>query len=192
MFLGRRGMPMSSDRAHRIWRRARLQAPRRGPRRRHLERSTSAAHAESSERGLGLRPCIRCVRERANAEGPHHRRRFTRELLAIDVGGSIRSARVIEVLSKLLSVRGAPRYLRSENGPEFVSRAILSWMSEAKIETALIDLGKPWQNGSNESFNGKFRHECLGLQWFSESDRGEGIDRGLAARVQLGPSALDP
>jgi putative transposase len=74
---------------------------------------------------------------------------------------------MIEVLSKLVSMRGAPRYLRSDNGPEFVSRAILQWLTnEAKIETALIDPGKPWQNGANESFNGKFRDECLGMQWF--------------------------
>jgi putative transposase len=74
---------------------------------------------------------------------------------------------VIEVLSKLVSLRGAPRYLRSDNGPEFVSHAILDWLAnEATIETALIDPGKPWQNGANESFNGKFRDECLGMQWF--------------------------
>jgi putative transposase len=59
-----------------------------------------------------------------------------------------------------------PRHLRSDNGPEFVSRKILRWISDEKIETALIDPGKPWQNGSNESFNGKFRDECLGMQWF--------------------------
>lgn len=53
---------------------------------------------------------------------------FTRESLAIDVAGSIRSARVIEVLSKLISMRGAPRYLRSDNGPEFVSVALLKWV----------------------------------------------------------------
>ena len=91
---------------------------------------------------------------------------YTRECLAIDVAGSIRSARVIEVLSKLVSVHGAPRYLRSDNGPEFISRAILRWVTEAQIDTAYIDPGKPWQNGSNESFNGKFRDECLGMQWF--------------------------
>ena len=73
---------------------------------------------------------------------------------------------MIEVLSKLVSVRGAPRYLRSDNGSEFISRAILRWLADEKIETALIDPGKPWQNGSNESFNGKLRDECLGLQWF--------------------------
>jgi putative transposase len=91
---------------------------------------------------------------------------FTRECLAIDVAGSIRSGRVIEVLSKLISVRGAPVYLRSDNGPEFISRAVLQWLHAAGIETAPIDPGKPWQNGMNESFNGKFRDECLGMQWF--------------------------
>lgn len=55
---------------------------------------------------------------------------YTREALAIDVAGSIRSSRVIEVLSKLISVRGAPRYLRSDNGPEFVSRALLEWVTD--------------------------------------------------------------
>ena len=91
---------------------------------------------------------------------------FTRECLAIDVAGSIRSVRVIEVLAQLISTRGAPRYLRSDNGPEFVSKAILEWLDSANIETALIDPGKPWQNGSDESFNGKFRDECLSIEWF--------------------------
>lgn len=92
--------------------------------------------------------------------------RLWAEPLAIEVAGSIRSSRVIEVLSKLVSVRGAPRYLRSDNGPEFVSRALLEWITEQGIECALIDPGKPWQNGTTESFNGKFRDECLEMEWF--------------------------
>ncbi|MBW2244229.1 MAG: transposase [Deltaproteobacteria bacterium] len=52
------------------------------------------------------------------------------------------------------------------NGPEFISRAVLQWLNGAGIDTAPIDPGKPWQNGANESFNGKFRDECLGMQWF--------------------------
>ena len=91
---------------------------------------------------------------------------FTRECLAIDVAGSIRSRRVIEVLARLVSERGAPRYLRSDNGSEFVSRAILEWLAHEKIDTALNDPGKPWQNGADESFNGKLRDECLSLEWF--------------------------
>jgi putative transposase len=51
-------------------------------------------------------------------------------------------------------------------GPEFVSTAVLRWLSEAKIDTACIEPGKPWQNGSNESFNGKFRDECLAMHCF--------------------------
>ena len=91
---------------------------------------------------------------------------FTRECLAIDVAGSIRAKRLIEVLNRLISVRGAPRYLRSDNEPEFASSALLKWTLDETIETALIDPGKPWQNGTNESFNGKFRDECLAMEWF--------------------------
>ena len=67
---------------------------------------------------------------------------------------------------RLISLYGAPRHLRSDNGSEFVSHAILEWLAKEHIETALIDPGKPWQNGDNESFNGKFRDECLSLEWF--------------------------
>ena len=68
--------------------------------------------------------------------------------------------------SGLVSVHGAPLFLRSDNGPEFVSHAILEWIAKSGIATALSDLGKPWQNGADESFNGKLRDECLSLEWF--------------------------
>ena len=166
VFLARRGLAMSADRAYRIWRKAGLQVPRRRPRRRVATGrprplpATGANHVwaydfvfDASAKGQQLK-CLTVIDE------------FTRECLAIDVAGSIRSGRVIEVLSKLVSMRGAPKYLRSDNGPEFVSRAVLQWLLDAGIETAPIDPGKPWQNGANESFNGKFRDECLGMQWF--------------------------
>lgn len=88
------------------------------------------------------------------------------EGLAIEVDGQIRSAHVIAVLSRLVSEWGAPLYLRSDNGPEFISRALLTWITDQGIPTALIDPGKPWQNGAGESFNGEFRDECLNLEWF--------------------------
>jgi putative transposase len=91
---------------------------------------------------------------------------YSRDRLAIDVAGSIRSGRVIEILARLVSVHGAPQYLRSDNGPEFVAIALLRWLSTANIETALIQPGKPWQNDLGESFNGKFRDECLSMEWF--------------------------
>ena len=80
---------------------------------------------------------------------------FTKEGLAIDVAGSIRSARVIEVLSRIISERGTPDYLRSDNGPEFVSHALLAWIRSQGIGMALIEPGKPWQNAVTKTFNGK-------------------------------------
>ena len=91
---------------------------------------------------------------------------YTRKCLAIDVAARIRSARVIDQLAPLISVHGAPRYIRSDNGGEFVSRAILKWLTENRINTAFIDPGKPWQNGLDESVNGKFCDECLNMEWF--------------------------
>jgi putative transposase len=166
VFLERRGHAMSTDRAHRLWRLHKLQVPRKRPRRRiAASRPRPLAPGGAGEvwaydfvfdacaNGQQLK-CLTVVDE------------FTRECLAIDVAGSIRSGRVIEVLSKLVSVHGRPRYLRSDNGPEFVSRAVLKWLTQANIDTAHIDPGKPWQNGNNESFNGKFRDECLSMEWF--------------------------
>lgn len=73
---------------------------------------------------------------------------------------------MIEILSQLISIHGAPRHLRSDNGPEFVAHAVLRWLVAENIDTAHIDPGKPWRNGTNESFNGKFRDKCLSMQWF--------------------------
>ena len=88
--------------------------------------------------------------------------------------------------------RGAPRFLRSDNGPEFVSKALLSWIVTPGIGTALIEPGKPWQNGVAESFNGKFRDECLSLEWFRCARRGEGSDRRMAATLRRGSPAFEP
>jgi putative transposase len=166
VFLDRIGYPMSADRAHRIWRCAGLQVPRKRPRR----RIAGSRPRPLAPRGAGEMWAYDFVFD-ACANGQQLKcltviDEFTREALAIDVAGSLRSTRVKEVLAKLVSVHGAPRYLRSDNGSEFLSRKILKWLGEEKIETALIDPGKPWQNGTNESFNGKFRDECLSMEWF--------------------------
>ena len=100
------------------------------------------------------------------AEGHPYERRRVAGRAHRGVAGSIRSGRVIEILAKLMTVHGAPKCLRSDNGPEFVSAAILRWLSEVSVETAHIDPGRPWQNGTDESFNGKFRDECLSMEWF--------------------------
>ena len=166
IFLRREGYPMSTDRCHRLWRQAGLQVPRRRRRRRvssTLPRPLPAHgrnHVwaydfvfDACANGQQLK-CLTIIDE------------YTRECLAIAVAGSIHSGRVVEELSRLVSERGAPRFLRSDNGPEFVSEAVLKWAARESLDLALIDPGKPWQNGAAESFNGKFRDECLSLEWF--------------------------
>jgi putative transposase len=63
-------------------------------------------------------------------------------------------------------VLAAPAVLRSDNGPEFVSHAILCWLTSESSDTAYIEPGKPRQNGTDESFNGRLRDECLNTHWF--------------------------
>lgn len=166
IFLERQGHRLGTDRMYPLWRQASLQVPRKRPRRRVAASRprpvppTAINHVwaydfvfDSCADGRTLK-CLTVIDE------------FTRECLAIDVAGGIRSTRVIEVLAQLVSLHGAPRYIRSDNGPEFVARAVLRWLQNANIETAFIDPGKPWQNGTDESFNGKFRDQHLSLQWF--------------------------
>ena len=141
VFLRREGHVMSPDRTHRLWRQAGLQVPRRRPRRRvatgRPRPPTARNHVWADDfvfdtcANRQTLTCLTIVDE------------WTRECLAIDVAGGIRSRRVIEVLAQLVSVHGAPRHRRSDNGPEFVATAILRWLGDAGIDTALIDPGKP-------------------------------------------------
>ncbi len=166
VLLGREGLVMSRRRAHRLWSKAGLQVPKKRRRRvpaSKKERPTPSTRKNhvwaydfvfdtcANEQAL---KCLTVVDE------------YTRECLEIDVAGSIRSGRVIDVLARLVSVHGAPSYMRSDNGPEFIAQAVQDWLAAEGIETAYIAPGKPWQNGLNESFNGKFRDECLDAEWF--------------------------
>jgi putative transposase len=166
IFLARLGHMMSAERTYRLWCQAGLQVPKRRPRRRvatgrprplpPLAMNHVWAYDfvfDTCADGRALK-CLTIVDE------------YTRECLAIDVAGGIRSGRVIEVLTQLISLHGAPQYLRSDNGPEFVATALLRWVQTVSIDPAFIDPGKPWQNGTEESFNGKFRNECLTVEWF--------------------------
>lgn len=86
---------------------------------------------------------------------------FTREGLALDVALSTSAERVIGVLTALFAQHGAPSYLRSDNGAEFVAQAVQLWLYQSGVQTLYIEPGKPWQNGKEERFNGTVRDECL-------------------------------
>ncbi len=91
---------------------------------------------------------------------------FTREGLAVEVMRATSAERVLEVLRSLIAQQGAPRHLRSDNGPEFVAQAVQTWLASCQVETLYIEPGKPWQNGKEERFNGTVRDECLNLHVF--------------------------
>lgn len=96
---------------------------------------------------------------------------YTRECLEIRVEKRMDSNGVLETLDELMTERGAPRYTRTDNGPEFVAGKLRRWLREKGVLPVLIDPGSPWQNGFVESFHGKLRDECLdGEMFFSRAE----------------------
>ncbi len=163
--LVRAGELINPKRVHRLWKQEGLQRPqrRRKPRRKRGGaiplQATYPNHVwtydfmEDSAAGRKLR-LLTLVDE------------FTRESLEIAVARSLPSKSVIGVLTGLFVDRGAPAYLRSDNGPEFVAWAVKDWLKGGGVKTHYIDPGSPWQNAYGESFNDKFRDECLNLECF--------------------------
>ena len=91
---------------------------------------------------------------------------FTRECLAIHVDRSIQGTDVVEVLEKLKATKGVPEYIRIDNGPEFISKALDLWAYQEGVRLHFSRPGKPTDNAMIESFNGSFRDECLQTNWF--------------------------
>jgi putative transposase len=91
---------------------------------------------------------------------------YTKECFKIEVDTSIGGRRITEILSQISSVRGLPENIVVDNGPEFVSNAMDAWVYERGIKLQFIRPGKPVDNAYMESFNGKFRDECLNQNWF--------------------------
>jgi putative transposase len=91
---------------------------------------------------------------------------FTRECLAIRVARKLKALDVIDVLSDLFSLRGVPDHIRSDNGPEFIAKAVRDWIAAVGSQTVYIEPGSPWENGYCESFNAKLRDELLNGEVF--------------------------
>lgn len=91
---------------------------------------------------------------------------YTRECPAIEVDSCFGSPRVTRALDRVIAERGKPLAIRCDNGPEFTSHHFLNWREERQIRLVFIEPGRPMQNGLVESFNGRFRDECLNTNWF--------------------------
>jgi putative transposase len=163
------GWIVNHKRVERIWREEGLKVPARQPKRGRLYLNDGSC--------IRLRSCFKnhvwsydFVYDRL-----HNGRKIrmltvidehTRKCLAIRVGTSIKSNNVLDTLSTLFITEGVPDYIRSDNGSEFTAKALREWLESIGVKTAYIEPGSPWENGYNESFNGKLRDELLNTEIF--------------------------
>jgi transposase InsO family protein len=160
----RAGWIVNDKRVERIWRREGLKVPAKQPKRGRL--------------WLADGSCVRLRAERRNhvwsydfvEDRTHDGRKyrmlnivdeFTHECLAIRIDRKLKSVNVIDTLSDLFILRGVPEHIRSDNGPEFVAKAVQEWIAAVGAKTAYITPGSPWENGFIESFNARLRDELL-------------------------------
>ena len=164
------GWHVNHKRVYRIWRREGLKVPQKQPKRGRLWLNDGSC--------IRLRPQHRnhvwaydFVQDRTR-DGRKFRMltvidEFTRECLAIKVARRLNSKDVLEVLADLMIKRCIPDHIRSDNGSEFTAKAVREWMGRVGVKTLYIEPGSPWENGYNESFNGKLRDECLNVELFN-------------------------
>lgn len=100
---------------------------------------------------------------------------YSRECLAIEVNTSLPGARVVQVLEQVSSMRRVPENIVVDNGPEFAGKALDAWAYARGVGLHFIEPGKPVQNAYIESFNGKFRDECLNEHWFGSIPEAQAI-----------------
>ena len=161
---------LDDKRVERIWRREGLKVPARQPKRRRLWPDDGS--------------CVRLRPERPNhvwaygfvedrtRDGRKFRMlnvvdEFTCEALCIRVARKLGAADAVDVLANLFIARGTPAHVRSDNGPEFVAKAVRGWIAGVGAKAAFIEPGGPWENGFVESFNDKLRDEMLDAKAFN-------------------------
>ncbi len=163
------GWVVNHKRVERIWREEGLKVPKKQPKRARLYLNDGSC--------IRLRPLYKnhvwsydFIHDRLHS-GKKIRMltvidEYTRKCLAIRVGFSLKSEDVLDVLSTLFLTEGVPYYIRSDNGSEFTAKATREWIGALGVKTAYIEPGSPWENGYNESFNGKLRDEMLNTEIF--------------------------
>ncbi len=163
------GWSVNVKRVHRLWKAEGLQIRKKQRKRRRLGTGANACDRRRPEHKDHVW-AYDFVTDRTEAGGQLRMLtvvdEFTRECLTIEVGRRFTGRQVVRVLAELFMIRGCPQYLRSDNGPEFASKAVRKWLASSGVQTLFIEPGSPWENGYVESFNGKLRDECLNGELF--------------------------
>lgn len=159
----RAGHTASKNRVHRLWKRAKLQVTKRTGKKRKPPGKKGAALLVASRPGevwsvdFVFDATMQGTRLKMLTVGDD----FTRECLAIEVATSFPAAKVIAVLSRLVAQHGAPTWVKSDNGSEFIAHTLQAWLAGKDSKSHFIAPGSPWQNGFRESFHSRFRDEFL-------------------------------
>lgn len=177
------GWRVNRKRVHRLWKREGYKVPRKRRKKRALGDASNACDKRSSTHrndvwtwdfihdrlvdGRALK-CLVVIDE------------YTRECLELGMARSIEGRHVLDALARLIGERGAPGYIRSDNGSEFIAGCIQTWLNEMGVETMYIEPGAPWQNGYAEAFNSRLRDEFLEMNYFTTVNEA----RELARRWQ--------
>jgi putative transposase len=163
------GWRVNHKRVERIWRREGLKVPSKQPKRGRLWFNDGSC--------IRLRPCwphhvwsYDFVATRTHDGRPIRMLtvidEYTRECLAIEVARQLRADDVLQALTDLFVAHGPPDHIRSDNGSEFTAKVVRDWLGRIGVQTLYIEPGSPWENGYNESFNGKLRDELLNGEIF--------------------------
>lgn len=168
--LRREGWRVNRKRVHRLWRKQGLKVSRKQRKKRRLGCSANSCVRRPAEHKDHVWAWD-FLHDRTTDGGPLKWftlvDEYTRECLALEVGRGMTAKAVTAVLAEVVLERGAPAHIRSDNGPEFIAKAIRAWMAGAGMETLYIDPGAPWENGYAESFNSKVRDELLNAEEFT-------------------------
>lgn len=167
--LRQEGWQVNFKRIYRLWRREGLKVPKKKRKKRRLGRSENGCHRRRAECKNHVW-CWDFIFDRTTSGSPLKwlsiEDEFTRESLALKVDRSITSEDVIDTLAELFAMRGVPSHIRSDNGPEFIAKAIQRWLGQLEIEALYIEPGSPWENGYAESFHSRLRDEFLATEEF--------------------------
>ena len=159
----------SATRIYRLWRREGLKVPQKKRKRRRFGKSENGCHRHRAEHKDHVW-CWDFVFDHTTSGSTLKWLsivdEYTRECLALKVDRSITSEDVIDTLAELFAMRGVPKCIRSDNGPEFIARAIQCWLRQVEVQTLYIEPGSPWENGYAESFHSRLRDEFLALEVF--------------------------
>ncbi|MFH2076712.1 MAG: IS3 family transposase [Pseudomonadota bacterium] len=162
----RSGKIVNHKRVYRLWRLLGLCLPRKRPKKKRKRRDPIPMTAECPNHVWTYDFIFDALANGRRLKIMTLEDEYTREGLAIKADKSFRARDVVCTLAGLFSERGAPMYIRSDNGPEFVEKALKRWLASQGTDTIHIEPGKPWQNGFIESFNSRVRDEFLNMEVF--------------------------